>query len=314
MSASVDAQANGGDGGRESTPTTAWRRWVIGALLFGAALSLVIRLAPDSYRIFGPYLLVDGGLVLDAVDAVLPFALAAAAFYGADGWPAGRSRLLWGASLLAVAALLGVVAELVNLGVMTDAIRTFDQIDTWMPIRYVAESVATVAGFGLLAAGLWGGRHSFGREVRPTGGRLAVAIVGTLAVVAVAADLWAALPIGQTFPSEYVLLGVVGGLLMAMTSVALAALAIVALRITPARAGQPELLIATGATMTMVGQAAQWALPYALLSGTESVPVTGAIFTVLKVATALGLAAISIGFVLAGMAVRPRAAMPEAAG
>jgi uncharacterized membrane protein (UPF0136 family) len=90
--------------------------------------------------------------------------------------------------------------------------------------------------------------------------------------LAVAADLWAALPIGQSFPSEYVLFGVVGGLLMAMTSAALAALAIVALRITPARAGLPEMLIAIGATLTMVGQAAQWALPYACFPGPSRSP------------------------------------------
>ena len=312
MSARVDAQTSGG-GGRESTPTTAWRRWVIGALLVAAAVSLVVALAPDWYRIFGPYLLVDGSLVLRAVDAILPFALAAAVFYGADGWPEGRSRLLWGAGMLAFAAVLDLVLGLVNLGLVTDTIRTFDQLDTWMPVRSLAASVATVAGVGLLAAGLWRGRHAYGRDVRPTGGGLAIAIVGTLAVLAVAADLWAALPIGQSFPSEYVLFGVVGGLLMAMTSAALAALAIVALRITPARAGLPEMLIAIGATLTMVGQAAQWALPYALLSWIESVPFTGGIFTVVNVATALGLIAISIGFVLAGLAVRPRAAMPEAA-
>jgi hypothetical protein len=34
----------------------------------------------------------------------------------------------------------------------------------------------------------------------------------------------------------------------------------------------------------------------------------------LNITTALGLVAKSIGFVLAGLAVRPRAAMPEAAG
>jgi hypothetical protein len=37
--------------------------------------------------------------------------------------------------MLALAAVLDLVLGLVNLGLVTDTIRTFDQLDTWMPVR-----------------------------------------------------------------------------------------------------------------------------------------------------------------------------------
>ena len=311
MRSGAEMQARDGDAGQPTTADRPWRPRVIAALLLGAVASVVIELAPDFYQIFGPYPVIDSHLVLSALEAFLPFAFAAAVVYGADGWPTGQSRLWWGAGMLAFAAVLSLVAELVFAGISFDTITAFEGLNTWMPIRYITELAVTSAGVGLLATGLWRGRGSFGRDAKPTGGRMAVAVVGIVAALAVIADLWAAGLMVDGFPVDLVAFGLAGGLLTAATSIALGALAIVALRITPARAGQPELLIASGATLVLVGRAAQWALPYALQSGTQFNPLSGAIFTVVAVVTSFGLIAMSLGFVLSGLAAHPPRPVPE---
>jgi hypothetical protein len=301
------------NGRQPLTDRPAWRRWAIGTLAVAAVVSLVASLAPVSYQILSRYPIIDANVVLPAVDALLPWALVAAVLYGADGWAAGRSLLWWGATALALAATLDLVLQ-VMFALMPETVAMSEALRLWLPIRYLAESAATSVGFGLLAAGLWNGRNLAPHGAVP-GGALAIGVIGGAAIAAVVADLWAAVPIVDGLPPEYVAVGVAGGRLEAMISLALAALAIVALRITPASAGLPELLIAAGATLVMLARAGAWALPYALLSGSESVPLTSAIFFIVRGAMILGLVVMSAGFVLAWLATRvgPRPSVPEAA-
>ena len=314
MRSAGEMQANDLDR-REGRPAAAaWRRWAYAALAAAAVISLVASLAPDSYQLLGPYPLIDTQIVLTAVEAVLPFVLVAALLYGADGWPGGRSLLWWGAGALALAAGLELVLELM-FAFMSETVTTAEPLNVPLFVRYFVALGTTAAGFGLLAAGLWKGRRTFAMRPAPPGGGLAMGLVAAAAVVAVVADLWAAVPLGAGLPPELLAVAAAGGLLMAMMSVGLAALAIVALRITPSEAGLPEVLIAAGATLVMLARAGAWALPYALLSGTESAPLTSAIFLLVRVAENLGMVGLSAGFVLAGLTIRvePGPSQPEAA-
>jgi hypothetical protein len=269
-----------------------WVGWAAALLTLGAAISLVVQLLPRWYQIFGPYLIIDPDLALDAVTSATLFALPAAVLLGSARWPAGRRWLCWGAAALAVLALTSLVREAWFAAFLAspDASSQFPD-GAWTAV-WLGGTAAMVVGHALLAVGLWvgtgGSAASSPPLVRAAGAFVAMASVGVFL-----ASAWTAL-IAPWNGIQTAILATGGGILLGAAYAALALVAFAALRAMPRVAALPELLIAVGATLAMLSGAGLWVLP-SLVLGEVSDVITG-VFLALRTASAVGLLLLAVGF------------------
>ncbi len=241
--------------------------WAIWALVIGAAIHLVVTLAPDAYSIIGPYFLVDAPMALRALESIVPFGLAAAILMGADRCVEGRSHLWRGAAALAFVGLTRLLSDAIWVAWEPSGAPPAAAMQIALPALFIAGSAGFAAAIWLLAAGLRAAGSGSGpapwRSVLRGPPVLGLGIVGALCAAATA---WTAFPPSGT-PAEYVAVGIVGVVLIAAGVAALALLAVVALSVRPPRGALPELLIAVGSTAAMSGLAAQWVLPWVFVAG-----------------------------------------------
>ena len=283
-------------GSRSSlTPSVPWPVWL---LVGGAVVQLGVQVAPDSYSVFGPYFLVDAGMVLDWVHAISLFLLAAAVVLAAGRWPAGRRRLLLGAAALAVVAVLRMVSDI--WWALWEAYgHTWDVGQPWVPGLYVITGAMFVAAQVLLAAGLWAAAAH-----RPMGRSrgVLVAVIGIGGLLATAAGLWT---VARTLAGEgeHLAYAVAITVLTAASFAALAALAMAAARATPRRGGMPEVLVAVGASVSLAATAWAWSFPYFTPQVQEvSEDAFIWVFTLPYAAGIAGTLTMVAGFALAGLA------------
>lgn len=280
--------------------------WAVWLLLAGALVQLAVRIAPDWYRLFGPYMLVDVEMVINWIRGVAPFLLAAAVVLGADRWPAGRRWLLFGAVALGAVGLLALGSDVWWALWEPSPGGVLNGEHVLLVGRSIAAATVFVAAHALLAAGLWAARPS-----RPAGARrrALMGVIGVAGMVALVADLWAVsvwLPaVEPTMPMH---VSITFGLLTALGAPAMAALASAALRGMPSRGGLPEVLVAMGAMLALGGLTWEFVFPSAVplldLAPEQFVWV----FTVPSVIIALGMVTMIAGFGGAALANRRRTA------
>lgn len=285
------------------SPTADMVPWPVWLLLAGAIVQLGVRIAPDSYSVFGPYLLVDAEMVLDWIRSMSSFLLAAVVVLSAARWPAGRRRFLIAAAALAVVGTLQIASDAwwaiweASPGVMPD------DVQPWLTADILGAWLGIFLAHALLAGGLWAALPD-----RPMG-RARVALMTLIALaglVATGAGLGTvALTLGAAGSDDYLWVTVVGTGTIAAGFAALAALAIAAVRIAPARNGAPEVLIAVGAFVAMAATAWTWSFPYFAPDQAWSEGTSVWVFTIPNAAAALGMLAMIGGFGLGALAVRP---------
>ena len=284
-----------GDGRVERRiPVLAW------VLVAAAAAQVGIWAALNWYRVFGPYLILRFEDFSSIVTGVAPFLLAAAVLIGAARWPAGRRWLYAGAAVL---ALHGVMRTL------TDAWWAWRMSDPVAPegplqVALVAANLVAVAAVALaplcLAAGL--GRVDPIRRASPL-------VVGFIVAVGLAAAA-AGLGLGvreitwafelQSDEAAFIALGVAYRLLLTIGGVALAVLALAALRSLPPAGGVPEVLIAAGAAVAAAGLTINSAAQALLSIEAQSANLTW-VWTLPWAVEAIGKIVLIAGFAAAGL-------------
>ena len=287
--------------------TVPWPAWL---LLAGAIVQLGVRIAPDSYSVFGPYFLVDAGMVMDWFKSVTLFVLAAAVVLAADRWPAGRRRLLIAAAALGAVALFRLGAD-IWWAVWEAAGHVYEGSQPWLLGGYLVDALLFVIANVLLAAGLWTARVN-----RPMGRHRAglIALTGLIGLVATGIGLWATTRIIAFGPGDHVAYSVAMMTLGSAGFASLGLLAVAAARVVPNRRGLAEVLIAIGALITLVASA--WNRGVLYVIPFQDVPEEAFVwyFTVPFAAEVLGLVMMIAGFGLAALAAhRPRTLGEEAA-
>jgi len=282
--------------GRRSSVTAhpAWMPWAIGALGVAALAQVGARLAPDWYRIFGPYLLVDADMVVGSLRGVSPFVLAAAVLVGAQRWPAGTRWLQLGALALGLQGLLELGSDIwwaiwnIAPGEVSGGVQVI------LVVRYVASTLAGIAAWALLAAGLWAARGDVAlRGPR----RVATLVIGIVGLAALGSGIWvAAMYLGIPNVGSAAPLYAVDGALVAIGIAAPAALAFAAVRAMPGRGGMPEVLISIGATIAAGALAWEWVVPQVGPLTATPVDVTAWAFTLVRAIVTAGFVAMIAGF------------------
>jgi hypothetical protein len=271
--------------------------WAIWALVIGAAIQLVVTLAPDAYSIFGPYFLVDASMAHRALQSIVPFGLAAAVLVGANRWSEGRSHLWRGAAALALAGAAQVVGDAVLTAWTSSGDPPAEAMQVGLPVLYLVRTAAFALAIGFLAAGLWAvGRARNESTSWRTALRGPGLIVAVLGAISVAAAVWTAFPPSGP-PADVVPLTIVGILAVALGIAMLAVLAVVALRIRPASGSLPELLIAVGSTAALMGLAAEWVVPWLFFGGWPR--ELDLVFTIVAWMGTLGFGVLAAGFLTA---------------
>ena len=288
-------------------PAVPWPVWL---LMVGAIVQLGVRIAPDAYSVFGPYLLVDARMVMNWIQSVTLFVLTAAVILAAERWPAGRRRLLIGAATLAVVALLRLAAD-IWWALWEASGHVWEANQTWLLGGFLVTAILFAIAHLLLAAGLWQARVQ-----RPMGRRRAglIALTGLVGLVATGVGVWAATQIIATGTGDHVAYAVAMMMLASAGFASLALLAVAAARAAPPRGGRAEVLIAAGALVTLVASA--WNRGVLYVIPFQDVPAEAHVwyFTLPFVAEVLGLVMMIAGFGLAARAVRrPRTLVEEVA-
>ena len=288
-------------GGRMS-PGSRAIPWPVWALLAGAIVQLGVQIAPDSYQVFGPYLLVDGRMLVGWLQSITPFLLAAAVVLGADRWPAGRRALLVAAAALAVVGLLRLALDAWWTLWETAPGPIPPETTPWLTFGWTVAGLAAPVAYGLMAAGLW-----TARPARPAGAARMASIIaiGLAGLIATGAGL---LVVAQTLERRGTADGLWVGSLTATAWAAgfamLAALAVAAVRIARPVNALPEVLIAGGALVTMIASAWTWSYPQiAPTQAWEDEAIVWA-FTIPSVLVLVGTLAIIAGFGLAALSGR----------
>lgn len=273
-------------------PVLAW------ALVAAAAVQLAIWAATNWYRVFGPYLIVRLEDLSSIVTGVAPFLLGAAVLVGAARWPAGRSWLHAGAGFAALHGVMQTATDAWWAWRMTDPV----PLDGGLQVGLVVANLVAVTAAALaplcLAAGL--GRVESVRRASPLAAGLVV-VLG-LAVLAAGVGLgareiaWSAdHPSGE---GVVIALGVSYRLLVTLEAVALAVLALAALRALPSARILPEVLITVGSVLAAAGLGASWA-GQAVLSFEEQDQFW--VFALPWTVGALGMILLIAGFAAAGL-------------
>ena len=279
---------------RSSRTVPAWMPWALGALGVAALVQVGARVAPEWYRIFGPYLLVDADMVVGAIRAVTPFVLAAAVLVGAQRWPAGRRWLHLGALVLGLQGLLGLGSDILWAIWEASPGDLSDGIQILFTVRYVVSTIAVLAAWALLAAGLWSARTDAALD-GPR--RAAMVVIGLVGLVALGSGTWvAAQYVGVPNIGAAITLYVTAGVLVAIGFAATAVLALAAVRVMPRRGGMPELLIGLGATLVAGAAAWEWTVPQVFPLQGLPFNVSSWVFTLVSAIVTLGFAAMIAGF------------------
>lgn len=274
--------------------------WPVWLLLAGAIVQLGVHVAPDSYQVFGPYFLVSGEMVIDWIRSTTPFLLAAFVVLAANRWPAGRRLLLIGAAVMAAAAVLQMALDIWWAIWETAPGPLPDGTQPWLSGAFLGVGLAMVAAHALLAAGLWAARAP-----RPVGRiRVAlIALIGMAGLVATGAGLWVVgLVFRYTGSVDYLWVSVAGAALTAAGFAALAAVAMAAVRTAQRPDRIPEILIAIGATVTMVATAWTWGFPHFAPIEAWSEGTSVWVFTIPNAVATLGMLAMIAGFGLGAIA------------
>lgn len=285
--------------------------WPVWALLAGAVAQLAVQVAPDSYQVFGPYFLVDGSMLVGWLQSVAPFLLAAAVILGADRWPAGRRALLGAAAALAVVGVLRLASDAwwaiweTSPGIIPDGMQP------WLTGAYLGAGLGAFLAYALMARGL-GATSPEG----PVGGARVglMSLIALAGLVATGAGLWTVvITFDYAGSREQLWVAVVGTILVAAGFAALAAVALAAIR-APRRGDRvPEILIALGATVTMVTTAWTWSFPYFAPAQAWLEEMVDWVFTIPTAFAVLGMGAMIAGFGMAALGYRRRAAVgPDA--
>lgn len=277
-------------------------------LLAGAMAQLAVQIAPDSYQVFGPYFLVDGSMLVQWLQSMTPFLLAAVVVLGADRWPAGRRALLGAAAALAVVGVLRLASD--AWWAMWETSPGFipDGMHPWLTGAYLGAGLGTFVAYALMARGL--GATSPDSPVGTPRGAL-MSLIALAGLVATGAGLWTVvITFDYAGSQEQLWVAVVGTILVAAGFAALAAVAIAATR--AARRGDrvPEILIALGATVTMATTAWTWSFPYFDPAQAWSEEMMGWVFTIPSAFAVLGMGAMIAGFGLAALRVRGTSGEP----
>ena len=275
-------------------------------LLLAALLHLAVSIAPDWYRLFGPYLLVEPAMVIRWIRAVSPFLLAAAVILGAVRWPGGRRALLFGAGALGVVGLLAMGLDVwLAVWELSPAVMS-DGVQAMLIGRAIAAAVVFVAAYALLALGL---REASRVSVLGVRRRALIGASGLAGVVALVAGLWGVSRwLDVSMPPATLGLYIGFGILTSLGAPAMAALAIAALRTMPRGGALPEALIAMGAIATMGGITWEFVLPSAIPMLDYAPEMDVWLFMIPAAIIVLGLMTMIGGFG-AGRALRsPRAA------
>jgi hypothetical protein len=255
MSAAIGGELAGSAASPRARRSVPWPVWL---LLAGALAALAVAMAPDWYEITGPYFLVDGSMVAGWLRSMAPFVVAASVVIGAHRWVAGRTSLHLGAASLGVFALLTLASDAWFALFMTnpDEFAALD-VQPWLTARGLAAAVTFLAGYLLLARGLW--RSSDTHRVGAT--RAAVmGAVGVLGLASAAIGIWTLTLYNWDAPAPVVTwILIVQGVLTPLGFAAVAALAAAAVRALPARGWLPEALVAIGATLVCAGLGWGWA-------------------------------------------------------
>ncbi len=285
---------------RSSVPAVAW------LLLIAAVATLAPFVVRDWYQIFGPYFIIRPERIIQALAAIAPLLVAAGVVIGGARWPAGARWLAWGAGAFATYGILDAAFEAwlvwweASPGVLDSGTNPLFFIRAWISL------IASIAGPVLLGAGLW----AVARPAGPVSLGRAVA-VGTVAVIGVAGlaagVLFAASEFRLTssagFSGIEILFGVIYGLSMAVSGVAMAVLAIGALRAMPGGGARPELVIASGATLAAAGAA--WTTSAQVLWGQEALAEqVWPAFVLPGGIAAVGMLLVAAGFALGAVAGR----------
>jgi hypothetical protein len=281
--------------GRHGHSKPGWVPWAVSLLLIGAAISLAVTLLPEWYQLFGPYLIVDADLVVDAFGSITLFVLPAAVLVGSGRWAAGRQWLWWGAAALSFLAVTSLVREawFAAFAVWPDVV-SLDWQGAWTALWLGGAATMVIANV-MLAAGLWRAvSGSMAPATQPVI-RAASVLVALLSLVVVLASAATAFVIPWN-GIETAVLATAGGLLLAAGYGALGLVAIAALRALPASGALPELLIAVGATVAMLGGAAIWVVPYFVRG--EMPDIITVIFSMLAGLSVAGLLVMAAGFAL----------------
>jgi hypothetical protein len=276
--------------------------WPVWLLLGGAIAHLAVAIAPDSYSVFGPYLLVDAGMVLGWVQAMSPFLLAAAVVLSANRWPSGRRMMLLGAAALAVVAALRLVID-IWWALWEASDHLGDPSPPWLQPAFLLAGAVFVGAQLLLARGLW-----VSRGTPAVGGIRAVVLWGIAlaGVVATGFGLWVTVQTLAGAESDY---RIYVGAISALTAVsfgALAALAFAAARMAQRGTGLPETLIALGAGVTLVAAAWGSSYPYVIDPQELTEPAYVWAYTLPWAGELLGSIMMVVGFGLGALAVRRR--------
>ena len=281
-------------GRRSSRSVPAWMPWALGALGVAALVQVGARVAPEWYRIFGPYLLVDADMVVGAIRAVSPFALAAAVLVGTQRWTAGRRWLHLGALTLALQGLLGLGSDIWWAVWEASPGEVSDGVQLLLIARFVASAIAVPVAWAFLAAGLWSARTD-----ESLGGprRAAMVVIGLVGLVALGSGTWvAALYLGVPNLGAALPLYAAVGVIVAIGFAATALLALAAVRVMPRRGWMPELLIAVGATLVAGVTAWEWAFPNVVPLQELPFDVSSWVFTLVSAIVTLGFVAMIAGF------------------
>jgi hypothetical protein len=223
-------------------------RWEVWALLCGAAVA--VGMGTIARGMIGvPEWVFNTENLSSALPLALPFLVAAGVMAGMGRWPAAKAWLATGAALIALSGAFAVAMDVTFSLMVTGT--GIEGTNGWLPIVGTLLGASSAIGYSVLAIGIW-------RSVSwAWGGLRAAAAVGVGLIVMLAAAgpvVTTALTLDGTSAFPYVL---TTGLTTASIA-APGALAVAAIRATPARTPLPELFIAAGATIHAVIYGGWW--------------------------------------------------------
>ena len=279
-------------------PVLAW------VLVAAAAAQVGIWMAVNRYRVFGPYLILKIEDLSSILTGVAPFLLAAAVLIGAPRWPAGRRWLYAGAALSVLQGVMKLFADAWWAWRMSDPVAPEGALQVALVVATLVAVAAVALAPLCLAAGL--GRMESVRRAP----RLAVGLIVVVGLAAAAAGLglgvreiaWAFEM--QSDQGAFIVLGVAHRLLITLGAVALAVLALAALRALPLAGLVPVVLIAVGAAVAVAGLAITWA-GQALLSFESQDQFW--VFALPWTVESIGMVILIAGFAVAGLGRRASA-------